>query len=126
MTSANQPTQAKGSSRLKRLAYRLLRMVCGVYFFLCLILGGCQDWLIFPGASEQGKPESRIQFGGDATTLHLTTSNGIPITAVFGATGKHDTTRRNPTLFEPKPDELSHWLSDSPHVIPKPISERQL
>jgi fermentation-respiration switch protein FrsA (DUF1100 family) len=81
-------TNIRSKARLKRFVHRIVRVTASVYLVLCLILSGCQDWLVFPGASDQGKPESHIQYGGDAQTLHLTTTNGIPIAAVYGSTGK--------------------------------------
>jgi fermentation-respiration switch protein FrsA (DUF1100 family) len=42
-------------------------------------------YVAFPGMAEQGQPQTRIQYGGDAQVLHLTTSTGIPIAAVFGS-----------------------------------------
>jgi len=80
------PTKPK--SRLRRFARRMIRIIIAVYVALCLIVYFGQNWLIFPGASEQDQPQTRIQYGGDAEVVHLTTAAGIPIAAVFGSTAE--------------------------------------
>jgi pimeloyl-ACP methyl ester carboxylesterase len=65
-------------------------MLLRVYLIFCCIIYLAQDWLIFPGMMDQGKQETRIQYGGDAEVLHLTTAGGVPIAAVFGASNQLD------------------------------------
>ncbi len=69
---------------------RLARVLVIVYLILCAVLYFAQDWMAFPGWWEQGKPSTRIQYGGDAQIVHLQTQTGIPITAVFGTARKPD------------------------------------
>jgi fermentation-respiration switch protein FrsA (DUF1100 family) len=68
----------------------LLRIAICVYVILCVIVFFAQDWLCFPGMMQQGTPETKIQYGGDAEVVHLTTANGIPIAAVFGLAKQDD------------------------------------
>lgn len=76
---------AKPKTRLRRFSRRIIRTAISVYAALCLIVYFGQNWLIFPGMSDQGQPQTRIEYGGNAQVLHLTTATGIPIAAVFGS-----------------------------------------
>jgi fermentation-respiration switch protein FrsA (DUF1100 family) len=71
-----------------------LRIGLSVYLILCLVVYFAQDWLAFPGTAQQGTTETRIQYGGSAEVVHLTTSDGTPITAVFGKAGSLISDRR--------------------------------
>jgi pimeloyl-ACP methyl ester carboxylesterase len=79
----------------RRLGRRLLRIAVVAYVLLCVIVYFAQDWIAFPGMMDQGKPETRIQYGGATETLHLMTSSGTPIAAVFAGTGNPD----SPTIL---------------------------
>lgn len=101
MTDAVITAPRKPRSRLRRLGRRFLRVGLSTYVGLCLITYFAQNWLAFPGMMEQGTPQARIQYGGDAQTLHLTTSNGIPIAAVFGVARKPDGSKYLPADDRP-------------------------
>jgi fermentation-respiration switch protein FrsA (DUF1100 family) len=73
--------------RWRRFSRRLVRVAVAAYVLLCVAVYFAQDWLAFPGMMDQGTLQTRIQYGSDVETLHLTTANGIPITAVFGSSG---------------------------------------
>ncbi len=76
--------QVKKPRRRWRMARSVLRVAVVVYLAICVLVYFGQDRLAFPGRSFQGSPEAAVNFGVSAEILHLTTSNGIPITAVFG------------------------------------------
>ncbi len=104
MTDALSTSLPRWAGRLRRWARRLFRIAGAVYLSLCLIAYFAQGWLVFPGTTQQGKPETRIQYDGDAETLHLTTANGIPIAAVFGSARRpyesfHAPTDDRPTIL---------------------------
>jgi fermentation-respiration switch protein FrsA (DUF1100 family) len=88
MTEA--PAPSKSPSRLRRITRRTVITLIRVYVVFCLIVYFAQDWLAFPGMMDQGKPQTRIQYGGDAEVLHLKTSDGTPIAAVFGSGSRPD------------------------------------
>jgi len=90
MTNPAIPVEQKSPGSFGRFIRRLLRIIISVYLVLCIIVFFAQDWMIFPGWYEQGKPETKILFGGDAQVVHFTTSNGIPIAAVFGIARRPD------------------------------------
>ncbi len=80
-----------------RILMRIVRVGVIVYIAICGLLFLGQRWLVFPGASAQGKPESHIDFGSRGTVIHLTTADGVPVAAVFGPAGSSPTTR--PTIL---------------------------
>jgi fermentation-respiration switch protein FrsA (DUF1100 family) len=86
---------------MRRWTRRLVRIVVGVYLLLCTIVYFAQDWLAFPGATQQGTEQTRIQYGGSAEVLHLTTSDGTPIAAVFGLAKKPDGSPYTPADHRP-------------------------
>ena len=90
MTDTLTTPPKKSTSRLWRWTRRLLRIGLTVYLLLCLIVFFAQDWLAFPGMMQQGTPETKIQYGGDAETLQLTTAGGTSIAAVFGLARQPD------------------------------------
>jgi len=92
MTDGSTTLLKKSPSRARRSIRRLLRIAITVYVLLCVIVFFAQDWLVFPGMMQQGSPETKIQYGGDAETVHFTTANGIPIAAVFGLARQADGT----------------------------------
>src|SRR5258708_6984325 len=69
------PTPPK-SSRLKRWLKRLLKITAFVYLGLAIVLYFLQTWMIFPGASTQGKTEARVKPDADQQLVALTTSTG--------------------------------------------------
>ena len=79
----------------KRFGRRLIRIAVVAYLLLCVIVYFSQEWIAFPGMMYQGRPETRIQYGGDAENLHLMTADGTPIAAVFQSTGNPD----SPTIL---------------------------
>jgi hypothetical protein len=92
MTQVPTALPTKSPSRLRRWTRRLLRIAITVYVLLCIIVFFAQDWIAFPGMMQQGSRETKIQYGGDAENLHLSTANGIPIAAVFGLARQPDGT----------------------------------
>jgi pimeloyl-ACP methyl ester carboxylesterase len=86
---------------LRRFINRLPRIIVTVYLIMCCLAYLAQDWMAFPGWSDQGKPETKITFGGDAEVVHFTTDNHIPITAVFGVARKPDNSEYTPADHRP-------------------------
>ena len=68
----------------------MTRLLLTVYLLMCCIIYLAQDWMAFPGYSDQGKAETQIRYGGDAEIVHVETRSGIPITAVFGKARRPD------------------------------------
>ena len=63
---------------------RLLRVAALVYVGLGLTLYFLQNWMIFPGASTQNKPEAAVRVGADRQLIQLPTAGGEKITILFG------------------------------------------
>ena len=72
-------------SRPLRILRRLLRFAVTAYIIVCIAIALGQNWLVFPGASSQGKAETVINFGNSAKVVHFQARSGVPITAVFGS-----------------------------------------
>ncbi len=86
---------------MRRLLGRLRRIFVSVYLVMCVIVFFAQDWMAFPGATDQGKAQTRIGYGGDEQIVHFTTGSGIPITAVFGVGRRADGTNHSPADDRP-------------------------
>jgi pimeloyl-ACP methyl ester carboxylesterase len=64
---------------------RLIRIGVLVYLSLCLLIYFSQDWLAFPAHAYQGKSVATIRPERDNEIVHLTTSSGDKVVAIFGA-----------------------------------------
>ena len=87
MTEAIETQPKPPRSKLRRFAQRVIVIAITVYICLCALVFFAQDWLAFPGKSEQGTPQTRIHYSGNAEVLDLHTADGIPIKAVYGSVG---------------------------------------
>jgi uncharacterized protein len=60
------------------------RIALVVYLGICLVISLLQESLIFPGASTQGEKSSMVRPSGGEELVHLKTSDGIQVCAIFG------------------------------------------
>ena len=77
------PTPAK-RSRVARWTRKILKLGVLVYLGLALVLYAMQNWLIFPGAATQGKPEAEVRAGHGQELVRLRTRTGEEIAVLFG------------------------------------------
>lgn len=72
------------ASRLRRWTKRILKLAILVYIGLGIVLYALQNWMIFPGAATQGKPEADVRAGHGQELVRLPTSTGDTIAVLFG------------------------------------------
>ena len=89
----------------RRLLWRLVRIAIVVYILLNVALYFAQSWILFPAHAFQGKPIAMVRAPEQNTELlHLTTSHGDHIVALFGPALRGDSTvdpnaAKRPTLL---------------------------
>src|SRR2546430_14865257 len=69
--------------RWRRWGRKILRMSVTVYLGLAIVFYLLQTWMIFPGASTQGKAEARVRPQPDEQLVALETSRGEKIYVLF-------------------------------------------
>lgn len=99
-TASPQPTNRWN---LRRIGWRLFRIVALIYLGLCAVLFAFQDYLIFPGRSTQGAKHAVIRESPQANyqLIHLATSRGDKTVALFGAALDADGQRRADASTQP-------------------------
>src|ERR1700733_3003906 len=86
--------------RPRRLLRRIIRSAIAGYLLTCIVVYFIQDRMVFPGAASQGKSDVTIIAPPDCQVIHLTTTSGDQIAALFGkAVGPVDTTPRPTILY---------------------------
>ena len=84
---------------------KLLKIGLAVYIGLAFIMFFLQDWMIFPGASSQGKPQANVRMlMPDQQLLRLPTQTGQTIAVLFGPAllpngSPHPTAASRPTIL---------------------------
>ena len=77
-------------SRLRRWAFRGLRVAVLVYLGLCAAAYLGQNWLVFAGRRPGGEPPQPFRFGPGSERVDLRTADGTPVAAVFGPAARPD------------------------------------
>ena len=105
MASITEPSTSLQPARWKRWLKKTFKIALCVYLGLAIIMFFLQDWMIFPGASSQGKPEAKVRMMlPDQQLLKLPTRSGQTIALLFGPAllpnGKpHPTAASRPTVL---------------------------
>lgn len=105
LTPIIEPISTIKPPRWKRWLKKLLKIGLAVYIGLAVIMFFLQDWMIFPGASSQGKPEANVRMMmPDQQLLRLPTRTGQTIAVMFGPAllpngSPHPTAASRPTIL---------------------------
>jgi fermentation-respiration switch protein FrsA (DUF1100 family) len=70
--------------RLRRVLIRTARLTAILYGALLVVLFLAQGWMVLPGRFSRGTPQARFAPPPGTELVHLTTSQGEPVTALFG------------------------------------------
>src|SRR5260370_42463376 len=92
------------ASRWKRSLRKILKISLCVYIGLAIVFYFLQTWMIFPGASSQGKREAAVHPAPDQQLVPLTTASGEKIYVLFSpaltASGSaHPDAAHRPTIL---------------------------
>src|SRR2546421_7279842 len=98
------PSFAVKRPRLNRWLKKIVKLSLCVYLGLAIVLYFLQSWMIFPGASTQGKPEAAVRPTGDQQLVALTTAGGDQTVLLFAPAltpqgSRHPDAAHRPTLI---------------------------
>ena len=90
--------------RWKRYLKKVAKLGVLVYMGLAIVLYALQNWMIFPGAATQGKPEAVVRPAADQTLVRLPTTTGETIAVLFAPAlrpdgSPHPDAAHRPTLL---------------------------
>jgi hypothetical protein len=97
------PETVIAKSKWKRRLFRWTRSAVTIYVLVVVLITAFQKYLIYPGASTQGKPDARLGPSSRYELLNLTTASGAHAAAIFAKasniSGDNNSAAKKPTVI---------------------------